>query len=119
MGLFGFNTKEEEAAPSFKKVRPVALQTENVAKELLRVSDSYGIKVNNLDFTLLEVQTFVRTNSSKGEADYEEVGYEYFDDLDLEKTFLNPNFQIKQVYEVEIFSKKTKHTILLKIFIWR
>lgn len=109
MGLFGFNTKEEEAAPSFKKVRPVALQTENVAKELLRVSDSYGIKVNNLDFTLLEVQTFVRTNSSKGEADYEEVGYEYFDDLDLEKTFLNPNFQIKQVYEVEIFSKDETH----------
>ena len=109
MALFGFNTKEQEKTSTFKKVRPIAVQTENVAKELLKVADSYGIKVHNLDFTLLEVQTFVRTNSSKGEADYEEVGYEYFDDLDLEKTFLNPNFQIKQVYEVEIFSKDDTH----------
>ncbi|MDY0117377.1 MAG: FapA family protein [Sulfurimonadaceae bacterium] len=105
MSLFGFNKKEEEITSTVKKIRPIAVQTENVAKELMKVASSNHMKVENLDFTLLEVQTFVRKNNEKEEVEFEEVEYAYFKELDPLTTLLNPDFQIKQTYEVEIFSK--------------
>jgi len=102
MALFG----SKKSNPSFmKKVRPTVVKTQNVAKELVTLAKSYDVRVDSLDFSILEAQTFVRENSETAEGEWEEVSSEELYGLDKEKTLLNPNFQIKQVYEIEIFSK--------------
>ena len=103
MALFG-SDKEEKASLS-KKVRPTVIRTQNVAKELQKIAMSYEMKPEALDFNLLEVQTFTRITESKSEVEFKELDAAELYELDLEASMLNPNFEIKQVYEVEIFSK--------------
>lgn len=103
MALFGSSKEEKKLIP--KKVRPTVIRTQNVAKELQKIATSYEIKVETLDFSLLETQTFTRIVDSKSEVEFEEIEPSRLYELDIEASMLNPNFEIKQVYEVEIFSK--------------
>ena len=100
MALFESSNKT-----SLVKVRPTVVRTQNVAKELVQMSKSYDISVDNLDFNILEVQTYTRLNDGKTEGDWEEVSESQVYEFDEESELLNPNFEIKQMYEVEIFSK--------------
>jgi len=102
MALFG-SSKEKKS--SLKKVRPTVVRTQNVAKELVNLAKSYEINVSALDFNILEVQTFTRMNDGSKETDWEEVSSEELYELDDKTALLNQNFQIKQMYEIEIFSK--------------
>lgn len=115
MSIFGIGKKEDEEESTVKKIRPIAVQTENVAKELIKVASSNSMKVEDLDFTLLNVETYIRQNSEKGEVEFEEVEEDYFKEIDPLTTYLNGNFQIKQIYEIEIFSKD-KESDLFKDF---
>jgi len=103
MALFGSSKKEK---PALKKVRPTVVRTQNVAKELLGLAKSYDIKADSLDFNILEIQTYTRMNDGTKETEWEEIPHDDLYELDDEKQLLNPNFQIKQMYEIEIFSKK-------------
>jgi hypothetical protein len=102
MALFGSSKK----APSIKKVRPTVVRTQNVAKEIFSIAKSYEIQPELLDFNLLEVQTYTRLNKEGKESEWEEA--KIGDDCEIcrEELLLNPYFQIKQTYEIEIFSKK-------------
>lgn len=62
MALFG-GKKEEKTA--LKRIRPVVVKTQNVAKELLSVAKSNEIKVEDLDFTIFDTQTFSRMADEK------------------------------------------------------
>jgi uncharacterized protein (DUF342 family) len=103
MALFGSSKKE---TPTLKKVRPTVVRTQNVAKELLAIAKSHDISVNSLDFNILEIQTYTRINDNTKETEWEEISHDELYELDNDTTLLNPNFQIKQMYEIEIFSKK-------------
>lgn len=103
MALFGSSTKDK---PALKKVRPIVVRTQNVAKELLSLAKSYDIRGDSLDFNILEVQTYTRVNDGTKETEWNEISYDELYDIDKDTAILNPNFQIKQMYEVEIFSKK-------------
>ncbi|QOY53716.1 DUF342 domain-containing protein [Candidatus Sulfurimonas marisnigri] len=105
MGLFG-SSKEESTIS--KKIRPTVIRTENVAKELVELATKNNINTSSLDFTILEVQTYKRTckaEQAKEEVEWEEIYKDEIYKLDDVTSILNPEFQIKQVYEIEIFSK--------------
>ena len=103
MALFSSNKK----APAMKKVRPTIIRAQNVAKEIFRIAKSYEMDPELLDFHLLDVQTYTRmvTEDIK-ETEWEEMAVEEAQSFDDEELLLNPHFQIKQTYEIEVFSKK-------------
>ena len=104
MALFGFGKKEDVV--TFKKVKPTVVRTQNVAKELLSLAKSYDVKVDSLDFNLLQVQTYIRMFDGTKETEWEEASDDVLYNLDEEEELLNPNFQIKQTYEIEIYHQK-------------
>ncbi len=87
-----------------KKVRPTVVRTQNVAKELFKFAKSYDIKPELLDFTILGVQSYTRMNSKEKEGEWEEIDNEALHTVD-ESQLLTPEFEIKQTYEIEIYSK--------------
>ncbi|WP_457748637.1 flagellar assembly protein A [Sulfurimonas sp.] len=101
MALFGSDKKTKIV----KKVRPTVVRTQNVAKEIFNIAKSYDIKPELLDFNILDIQTYTRVKSEKEEGEWEEVTPEALREIDDETTYLNPDFQIKQTYEIEVFSK--------------
>ena len=108
MALFG-STKTQ--APAVKKVKPTVVRTQNVAKELVSIAKAYDMKVDKLDFNILEVQTYTRMNDGTKETEWEEITEDELYELDDQSALLNPLFQIKQMYEVEIFSKDSEEDL--------
>jgi hypothetical protein len=102
MALFGSSKK----TPSIKKVRPTVVRTQNVAKELFKIAKSYEMEAELLDFNLLDVQTYTRIYDGTKETEWEEISTEESRNFNDESLLLNPHFQIKQTYEIEVFSKK-------------
>lgn len=100
MALFGSSEKKS----SSKTVRPTVVRTQNVAKELMAIAKSYEVRVDTLDFNILDISTYTRMNDGTKETEWELVEEESLYELDDESALLNPFFQIKQTYEIEIFS---------------
>ena len=106
MALFG--SKKETSKSSVKKVRPIVVRTQNIASEIFKVAKSYEIQPETLDFNLFDVQTYTRVmlDDNSANVDWNEISPDKLHELDTNEQLLNPNFQIKQVYEVEIFLKQ-------------
>ncbi len=102
MALFGSSKK----TPAMKKVRPTVVRTQSVAKELFKIAKSYEMDADLLDFNLLDVQTYTRIYDGTKETEWEELAIEESQKFNDEALLLNPHFQIKQTYEIEIFSNK-------------
>jgi len=100
MALFGSKEKKQVS----KKVRPTVVRTQNVAKELMSIAKSYETRIDTLDFNILEISTYTRMNDGTKETEWEQVQDESLYELDDESALLNPYFQIKQTYEIEVFS---------------
>lgn len=112
MALFGSKKK----STTLQKVRPTVVRTQNVANELIKIARTYETKVETLDFNILDIETFTRLNDGTKETDWDTISEDELYELDEEKALLNPEFQIKQTYEVEIFSKSHEHETLFKEF---
>lgn len=104
MGFFS-SSNEDDQASSSTKIRTIVTKTDNVAKELLSIAESNKVSVESLDFNLLDVETFTRMNDGKKEVNWEEISNDELYEIDDESALLNKQFEIKQIYEVEIFSK--------------
>lgn len=102
MALFG---SSKSTTPSNQKIRPTVVRTQNVAKELLSIAKSFDVKPESVDFNLLDVETFTRMNDGTKETDWELIAPNELYELDDESALLNPHFQIKQMYEIEMFSR--------------
>ncbi len=83
-------------------IQPVVLRTDNVAKELMRIASSHKIPVSSLDFSLLGTQTFTRTNEGE---EWSELSADELHELRDPSVLLSETFEIKQTYEIEIFTK--------------
>ncbi|CAI6149982.1 MAG: hypothetical protein SPLUMA2_SPLUMAMAG2_01662 [uncultured Sulfurimonas sp.] len=94
MALFGSKEKKQIS----KAVRSTVVRTQNVAKELQAIAKSYEVRVDTLDFNILEVQTYIRINDGTKETEWESVNNDDLYELDNETRLLNPHFQIKQTY---------------------
>jgi hypothetical protein len=93
------NTPESGAVQT---IRPVVVRTENVAKELMNVAASNKVASAVLDFNILDVQTMKRTAEN---AEWEELASDEVAKLADNAAILDGNLQIRQLYEVEIFTK--------------
>ncbi len=102
MALFGSSKK----TPAIKKIRPTVVRTQNVAKELFSIAKLYEMEQELLAFNLLDVQTYTRIYDGTKETEWDEISTEESQNFHDEALLLNPHFQIKQTYEIEIFSKK-------------
>jgi len=102
MALFGNNKKT--TTNSLRKIKPTVVKTDNVAKEIASLAKAYDIKPESLDFNLIDIQTYTRFIENGVEKDWIETDKYDLADLD-EDTLLDENFQIKQIYEIEIFSR--------------
>ncbi len=102
MVLFGADKKETTGR---KKIRPVVVKTQNVARELMLAARSSEVEVEDLDFFILDTQTYVRMDQEGVEVEWEEISSDAVYDLDAKTTMLNGDFEIKQIYEIEIFGK--------------
>lgn len=87
-----------------QKIRSVVVKTTSVPKELMKMAKKHDVKVDTLDFNILEIKTFSRINDGRQESEWEYALPDHFYEL-KDEVFLNPEFQIKQVYEIEIYSK--------------
>ncbi len=103
MALFG--SSDKKTTTTTKKIRPIVVRVQNVAKELVALAKSYDTKVETIDFNILETQTYTRMNDGKKETEWEEVSPHEISELDDETALLNPFFEIKQMHEIEFFSK--------------
>ena len=112
MALFGSN--KTKSSGLLKRVRPTVVRTQNVAKELFKLAKSYEMEPDMLDFNLLDVQTYTRMINKNGEGEWEEVPNDSLYELDNDNSLLNPSFQIKQTYEIEMFSKNLSDDNVLK-----
>jgi uncharacterized protein (DUF342 family) len=107
MALFGNKDKQEGNAP--KLVRSVVVRTENVAKELMSVASGNDVNVASLDFNILDVQTYTRLAENDKDTEWEELSSDEVAQITHGDMLLNPKFQIKQAYEIEIFSITEKN----------
>ncbi len=100
---------EAKDANAIKTIQPVILRTDNIAKELVRVSSSYKVPVGMLDFNLLSMQTYTKSGAQDSE-DWEELSTDGIKDLDNDPQLNSSDFQIKQSYEIEIFTLAKEST---------
>ncbi len=98
--------EELEEHNNVKVIKPIVVRSENVAKELQKVAKNSDVPVSSLDFSVLEVQTFSKMGSKEGDgADWDELAIDELDQITDDTTLLNPFFELKQIYEIEIFTK--------------
>jgi len=102
MAIFDSDQKSKEP---LQKIRQTIVRTQNVAKELMRIAKANDVKPDTLDFNLLDVKTYTRVYDGVNESEWEEVNASEVDELDAKTALLNPHFQIKQAYEIEVFTK--------------
>ncbi len=106
MAFFGSNKSKK--TNSVKKIRTTVLKTRNVAKELLSLAQTNGVSIESIDFNLLDVQTFTGLSDGKKDIEWEETQSDELYELDDTTALLNKNFHIKQIYEIEVFTKDEK-----------
>lgn len=102
MGLFGSSSNTEEIV---KTIRPTVVKTQNVAKELIEIAKKNGVSTSSLDFDILDIQTYTRRNKENVELEWEAISRNELRELDDAASILNKDFQIKQTYEIEVYSK--------------
>jgi len=91
VGIFNFFKKKK------KEFEERVVITSNVNEELLKVSKEYEIPLSSLDFDLLNTKTYL---SIKG--DLIEIDNESKSLLEDKDVLLNPENEIKQIYEIKI-----------------
>ena len=108
MALFG---SEKDQIVKTNKVRTTVVRTKNVVAELQKIAKSYTVSIDTLDFNILEIQTYIRNLEENKETEWELLPENELYQIDEESALLNPLFEIKQMYEVEIFSKNSENDV--------
>ena len=105
MALFGSSKPTIERST----VSPTIVRTQNIVKEIKKIAIEHNVDVNSLDFNLLKIFTYIRINNDSLDTQWKHITNDELEDLDRVEALLNPHFEIKQTYEIEIFSHKTTH----------
>jgi len=96
---------EHDAVDNSAIIPPFMVRTGNIAKELMQAASNHKVSVHSLDFRIKTVQTMSLLNSDT-KSDSEE--WAELSEADIaaiaSDLYLNPKFELKQTYEVEIFS---------------
>jgi uncharacterized coiled-coil DUF342 family protein len=105
MGLFDVfkgssNSKNSKGKAKLDSFVPYVIKTDNVSEALHKTAINYSISTAKLDFALLNYHTLIKMD--KNDPDWTEIEQDDWGDFNQPKIMLNPNVEIKQVYEVEI-----------------
>ena len=88
-----------------KTIPPFVVRTSNIAKDLMQAASNHKVSVHSLDFRIIEVQTLSFLNGETKSEDDERTELSEADIAAIASDlYLNPKFELKQTYEVEIFS---------------
>jgi len=82
-------------------IKPVHIQTNNVAREILRIATQNAVPSSHLFIKIHSVNTFIKDANSN----FVEISYEDFDKYTDEETLRNPSIIYKQDYDVSISSQ--------------
>lgn len=86
-------------------IPPLMIRTGNIAKELMQAASNHNVSVHSLDFRIKEVQT---VSLLIGEMKSDSDAWAELSEADIaaisNDLYLNPKFELKQTYEIEIFS---------------
>ena len=108
MALFGSDKKSEQTS---QHIRPTIVRTQTVAKELMFIAKSHKVNMATLDFNILSTETYTRVTKENVEVDWEEVESDRLSEIDDATAILNPHFEIKQMHEIEVFTKRDEDDI--------
>lgn len=103
-----FFSSKKEIDTKQKVIRPIVLKTDNVSKELTNIASSNRVDLATLDFNILEMQTLVCKKSSSSNELFNEITLAELRELRNSALLLNPDFEIKQSCEIEVFTKKLR-----------
>lgn len=105
MAIFG---SKKDTDTKQKAIRPIVVRTENVAKELINIASVNRVDAAALDFNILEMQTLTRKKSPGKDELFKEATPEEVKALKTNKLLMDPTFEIKQNYEIEVFTRKPR-----------
>ena len=103
-----FFSSKKEIDTKQKVIRPIVIKTDNVSKELMNIASSNKVDLAALDFNILEMQTLVCKKSSSSNELFNEITLAELKELRNSDLLLNPDFEIKQSCEIEVFTKKLR-----------
>ncbi len=112
MALFGSSKKEVSQS---SRINPTVMQSYNVGKDLSEFAKRNRVDLATIDFNILEVRTQKR-DASQAENSWSDIEDTKHIQLDIKSEVLNPSFEIKQLYEIEIFQKSNTIEDPLKDF---
>jgi hypothetical protein len=100
MGLFDFfKGKNKEVEKKETDVLPLVVRVENVNDMLLKISKDYNIPLSSLDFEILDVKTYIKTEN---DPEFVEIDDKSIIFLKNESFLRDEKNEIKQIYEIEI-----------------
>ena len=103
-----FFDSNKESDTKQKLVRPIVVKTENVAKELINIASSNKVELISLDFNLLDMQSLTRKKSPSKNELFNEISLQQLGELRHDNLLLDPDFEVKQSYEIEVFTRRSK-----------
>jgi hypothetical protein len=98
MSFFDFLKKEKEKKEEIDTL-PLVIRVENVNDALLKISRENNIPLSNLDFDILDVKTYIKTEN---DPEFVEVDEDAKILLENKKFLRNEKNEIKQIYEIEV-----------------
>jgi hypothetical protein len=97
------------------KINPIVVRTDNVAKELGHIAENNKVDIKTLDFKVLQTQTFTyldgeRDGGTGDNDDWKELNEDELSHFYDETVLLNPKFKVKQINEIEVFTRVENST---------
>lgn len=99
-----FSSSKKESTQSLRRINPTVMQSYSVGKDMVDFAKRNSVELSTLDFNILDIRTYKRIGSTS-ENSWEEIMDTTHIHLDINSEILNQAFEIKQLYEIEIFSK--------------
>lgn len=114
MALLDIFKSSVDKTASSKQVefKKLVLWSENVVKDMEKIALTYDLSVKELDFRILSYKTLYKQGNVPKYQELSPVEEEKFFSID---TLTNPNMDIKQKINIEVFKKKHKQKFPLKM----
>jgi len=99
LGLFNKMFSKKENKQTKQTFSPQIVKTNNVAHTLTEISQKFEIPLSNLDFDILELDTYVKLSK---DSDFVIADKETIELIKTKDLLLNPEVEIKQSYEIQV-----------------
>ena len=109
-GIFHSQSPNDSKTVEFKDI---IVETRSVEKELKNVAKKYGLSLKELDFTLISYKTYYKR--AKIDKKFRLLKELEINDILIEENLLDNDFQLIQMYKINIFKKQSNALFPIKI----